>query len=34
MQWMVQLLTIVTDDRTIGNTLPATDFDRTIIHDQ
>ena len=31
---MVRLFTIVADDRTIGNTLPATDFDRTITHDQ
>ena len=32
---MVRLFTIVADDdRTIGNILPATDFDRTITHDQ
>ena len=32
---MVRLLTIVADDRTIGNNnLPATDFDRTITHNQ
>ena len=31
---MVGLLAIVADDRTIGNTLPATDIDRTITHDQ
>ena len=30
----MRLLMTVADDRTIGNTPPATDFDRTITHDQ
>ena len=31
---MVRLLTIAADDRKVGNTLPATDFDRTITQGQ